>query len=98
MNNPYFNDQLIPPGYYIHSSKLLNTMKVTDPTYSIKLEPIFFDHLMLHLNKKLLIKTINEKLEGTLTGVAVDHLQLTIEGIDYHIRYDHVIYFRLANY
>lgn len=90
------NHGVLPPGYYIHSGQLLNTMTVTQPNYYIKLEPIYFDHLMLHLNKRIQVSTINEKLTGVLTGVAVDHLQLTVEGVNYHIRFENITYFRLA--
>ncbi|MEB1808601.1 MAG: YuzF family protein [Bacillaceae bacterium] len=96
-NYSNYRNQVLPPGYYIHSNQLKETMKATQPTYSINFEPIFFDHLMLHLNERLQVTTINEKLVGELTGVAVDHLQLTINDVDYHIRYEHIIYFRLAD-
>lgn len=86
----------LPPGYYIHSDQLPNTMKATRPTYWVNFEPIFFDHLMLHLNKKLKVKTVNETLVGVLTGVAVDHFQLTVDSVDYHIRNEQTIHFSMA--
>lgn len=91
-----YGQGILPPGYYMYSDQLANTMKSTQPGYSVKFDPIFFDHLLLHLNKKIQVTTTNEKLVGILTGVAVDHLQLTIDDVDYHIRIQHVIYFRLA--
>lgn len=86
----------LPPGYYIHSEQLPHTIKATNPTYWVSFEPIFFDHLMLHLNKKIKVKTVNETLVGVLTGVAIDHFQLTIDGVDYHIRNEHTIHFSMA--
>lgn len=90
------NQSALPPGYYIHSDQLVDTLQVTKPIYSVNFEPIFFDHLMLHLNKKLKVQTINETLVGELTGVAVDHFQLTIDGVDYHIRNEHTVHFSMA--
>ncbi|MCP8615399.1 DUF2642 domain-containing protein [Salirhabdus salicampi] len=90
------NTGLLPPGYYMHSPNLKNTMKSTNPSYHIDLEPVFHEHLMLHLNQRVQVATINEKLTGKLSGVAIDHLQLTVDGVDYHIRFEHVIYFKLA--
>jgi hypothetical protein len=95
-NVPLPNTHGIPPGYYMYSNQLIKTMNITQPNYWVRFEPIFFHHLMLHLNKKLIVKTINETLEGILNGVAVDHLQLNINNVDYHIRIEHVIHFRLA--
>lgn len=85
---------LLPPGEYIYSNQLPTTMKFTSPSYSIVMEPIFFDHLMLHLNQNIRVVTVTEALVGKLTGVAIDHLQLTINGENYHIRYPYIIYFK----
>jgi hypothetical protein len=92
-SNTRANVQL-PPGKYVYSPQLQTTLNQTTPTYWVTMEPIFFDHLMLHLNKKVRIVTVTEALEGTITGVAIDHVQLTIDDIDYHIRFEHIIYFR----
>ena len=88
------SDVSLPPGKYVHSTQLQTTMNTTSPTYWVTMEPIFFDHLLLHLNKDIRVVTAGESLEGTLTGVAIDHLQLTINGVNYHIRLPHIIYFR----
>ena len=94
--NPYSqrSDVPLPPGKYVHSTQLQTTMNTTSPTYSVTMEPIFFDHLLLHLNKDIRVVTASESLEGTLTGVAIDHLQLTTNSVNYHIRFPHIVYFR----
>lgn len=80
----------------MYSNLLPHTMMTTSPAYTIKMEPIFFDHLLLHLNKKVKVVLVNGSLEGMLTGVAIDHLQLTIDGENYHVRYPQVVYFKKA--
>jgi hypothetical protein len=47
-------------------------------------------------NKKIKVVLVNGSLEGMLTGVAIDHLQLTIDGENYHVRYPQVVYFKKA--
>ena len=94
MYHSYSTRSSLPPGYYMHSQMLHQTMNTTLPTYTIQMEPIFFDHLLLHLNKKIQVVLINGTLEGILTGVAIDHLQLTIDGENYHVRYPNVMYFK----
>jgi hypothetical protein len=82
----------------MYSNLLPHTMITTSPAYTIKMEPIFFDHLLLHLNKnkKIRVVLVNGSLEGMLTGVAIDHLQLTIDGENYHVRYPQVVDFKKA--
>ncbi|MRH42749.1 DUF2642 domain-containing protein [Aquibacillus halophilus] len=86
----------LPPGVYVYTSELPEMMEKNQPSYSINLEPVWLNHLLMHLNKDLQVVTVSGTLEGKLTGAAVDHLQLTVQGIDYHIRYPHVVYFRKA--
>ncbi|OAS83031.1 DUF2642 domain-containing protein [Metabacillus sp. KUDC1714] len=47
-------------------------------------------------NKKIKVVLVNGSLEGMLTGVAIDHLQLTIDGENYYVRYPQVVYFKKA--
>lgn len=86
----------LPPGDYVYSHQFVQNMNAMSPNYSIIIEPVFFDHLMMHKNKRIKVVTLNETLEGILTGIAIDHLQLTINGENYHIRYQHITYFKKA--
>ncbi|WP_226037058.1 DUF2642 domain-containing protein [Aquibacillus saliphilus] len=86
----------LPPGVYVYTSELPEMIEEKQPSYSIQMEPVWLNHLLMHLDENLQVVTVNGALEGTLTGAAIDHLQLTIQGIDYHIRYPHIIYFRKA--
>ncbi|WP_459965549.1 DUF2642 domain-containing protein [Paenibacillus sp. JCM 10914] len=58
------------------------------------IEPVFMDHLLRHKGQKVMIDTTAGKLEGILTGVVVDHCQLTIgENKALHIRFAEIVYF-----
>ena len=87
-------NSLFPPGQYSYSNTFPSIMKSLSPSYTIQAEPVFLDHLLMHMGEHIHVATVNDSLEGTLTGVAIDHLQLTMDGISYHIRYPHVTYFR----
>lgn len=67
-------------------------MKTLSPTYTIPTEPVFFDHLS-NLGKTITIVTMKESLKGKISGVAIDHLQLSIGDLKYHIRYPQITYF-----
>jgi hypothetical protein len=87
---------MLPPGQYIYSPYLPQVMQSITPAYNILFEPILFDHFMQHMGKKLHLLTVGGPLEGILTGVAVDHVQLTIQGVGHHIRNQHIIFFKEA--
>lgn len=93
-NYPYGSqDNVLPPGHYAYTSNFPQTMKTLSPTFTIPTEPVFFDHLMMNLGKTITIVTMKESLKGKLTGVAIDHLQLSIGDLKYHIRYPQITYF-----
>lgn len=92
-NNAKANS-LFPPGQYSYSDTFSSIMKSLSPSYTIPAEPVFLDHLLMHVGEEIRVVMGNDSLEGTLTSVAIDHLQLTIDGISYHIRYPHITYFR----
>ncbi|MCY9141750.1 YuzF family protein [Peribacillus frigoritolerans] len=48
---------------------------------------------MMNLGKTITIVTMKESFKGKLTGVAIDHLQLSIGDLKYHIRYPQITYF-----
>lgn len=83
----------LPPGKYVFSNQFQNTMNQLAPIYTIPTKPVYFDHLLLHLNKTIEVVTTSGPLKGELSGVAIDHLQLTIDDFNYHINYNNVTYF-----
>ncbi|OCA92842.1 DUF2642 domain-containing protein [Pseudobacillus wudalianchiensis] len=87
-------NSLFPPGQYSYSSTFPSIMQSLSPSYTIQAEPVFLDHLLTYVGENIHVATVNESLEGTLTSVAIDHLQLTVDDVNYHIRYPHIIYFR----
>lgn len=84
----------VPPGYYSHSEKLPPMMNSMSPSYSIVAEPVFMDHLLIHLEEDIEVTLTNGTLKGKLAGVAVDHLQLNIDKVAYHVRFQHIMFFR----
>ncbi|QGQ45995.1 DUF2642 domain-containing protein [Metabacillus sediminilitoris] len=86
-------NSLLTPGQYMFSNYFPTIMKQLSPTYSISAEPVFLDHLLMNLGKTIRVVTINDSLEGTLTGVAIDYIQLTVGDFNYHIRFQHITYF-----
>ncbi|MFT8319727.1 MAG: DUF2642 domain-containing protein [Bacillus sp. (in: firmicutes)] len=87
------HNQTLPPGQYMYSKQFPETMKQLSPIYTVPAEPVFLDHLLMNIGKTVQIKTRDESLEGLLTGVAIDHLQLTVGNLNYHIRLQQIIYF-----
>jgi len=62
--------------------------------YVSSLEPVYIDHLSRHKGQHLVVMTTAGKVEGTLTGVAVDHIQLDVEeGKALHIRIAQIVFF-----
>jgi putative effector of murein hydrolase len=86
----------LPPGYYFYSNQFPAMMSTLSPTYTIVAVPVFMNHLMQQNGKNITVVTVNGTLEGLLSGIAVDHLQLTVNGVNHHIRYPHIVYFKEA--
>ncbi|WP_437832180.1 DUF2642 domain-containing protein [Niallia taxi] len=63
------------------------------PSYTVSTEPVFFDHLLMIIEKNIRIVTTNGTFDGILSGVAIDHIQLTVGEAHYHIRIPHIVYF-----
>jgi hypothetical protein len=83
----------LPPGQYPYSPALPQIMNALTPTYVIPAEPVFMDHLLMHVEKNIRVKTVEGTLVGKLAGVAVDHIQINVEGVPHHVRLHHIIYF-----
>lgn len=68
---------------------------VPQPTqYVTPLDPVYVDHLSRHENQHIVVMTTAGKVEGVLTGVAVDHIQLNIsEEKAVHIRISEIVFF-----
>jgi hypothetical protein len=63
------------------------------PTVNVvMIEPEMMEHSMMLRGKKVTVVTVNGKIEGTLSGVYVDHLVLTAQGKTYHIRLAQIVY------
>jgi hypothetical protein len=91
---PYRNQALAtPPGKYVYSSNFPLMMQQLSPSYMISTEPVFMEHLLINLGKTIKVVTTHGQLEGKITGVAIDHVQLTIGDFNYHIRFPNIIYF-----
>lgn len=80
-------------GHYSHISNFKDTVKSSSPTYTIPTKPVFFDHLLMNLGKTITAVPINESLKGKLTGVAIDHQQLSIGDLKHHIGFPQITYF-----
>ncbi|MEM1504851.1 DUF2642 domain-containing protein [Domibacillus sp. 8LH] len=87
---------LLPPGHYLYSPQFPAIMQQLSPVYTVTAEPVFLDHLLMHSGKTIQVDTTGGLLTGKLTGVAIDHLQLTINDVHHHIRYPHIISFSMA--
>ncbi|WP_285767397.1 DUF2642 domain-containing protein [Peribacillus sp. SI8-4] len=85
--------EILPPGQYAYSSGFPAMMKNLSPTYTIAAEPVFLDHLLMNVEKTIVVATTIGPLEGKLTGVAIDHIQLTVGNVNHHIRYQHIVYY-----
>lgn len=95
---PYNNQHVaLPPGKYMYSNNFPSIMQQLSPTYIVPTEPVYFEHLLMHVGKTIRVVTTNGTLEGKVTGVAIDHLQLTIDDFNYHIRFPQITYFITKN-
>lgn len=62
--------------------------------YMTSLDPVFVDHIGRHKGLSVSIMTTAGLLSGVLSGIAVDHIQLTLEGNRVvHIRIAQIVYF-----
>lgn len=86
----------LPPGQYPYSPALPQIMNALAPSYVIPAEPVFMDHLLMHVDQNVRIQTITGPLVGKLAGVAVDHLQVNVDGVAHHVRFAHITYFAKA--
>ena len=89
----YYSNQALPPGYYKYSNHFPKSIKQLSPIYTVPTEPVFMDHLVMNIDKKIQVTTISGTLEGILSGVAIDHIQLNDGPKNYHIRMQHITYF-----
>jgi hypothetical protein len=98
-NVPAYLNPIVQPTY-------VNQMPVTySPVYPIPvvpqpsqyvtpLDPVYIDHLSRHKGQKITVMTTAGKLEGVLTGIAVDHIQVSIsEERALHIRIAEIVFF-----
>ncbi|MZP30435.1 DUF2642 domain-containing protein [Heliobacterium undosum] len=68
---------------------------VPQPSQYVSLiDPVFIDHVTRHMGQQMTVMTTAGKLEGVLTGVAVDHIQLNIDKDKaLHVRIAQIVYF-----
>ncbi|MFD2680333.1 DUF2642 domain-containing protein [Bacillus seohaeanensis] len=68
---------------------------IPQPTqYVTPLDSVYVDHLSRHQGQHMVVMTTAGKVEGVLTGVAVDHIQLNVsEEKAVHIRISQIVYF-----
>ncbi|EHB48568.1 MULTISPECIES: DUF2642 domain-containing protein [Paenibacillus] len=67
--------------------------------YVTLVEPMFMDHLLKHKGAKITVVTTAGKVEGILSGVTADHIQLTVgDNKALHIRLAQVVYFEGVPY
>ncbi|PZD94450.1 hypothetical protein DNH61_18845 [Paenibacillus sambharensis] len=61
--------------------------------YGLSYEPVFVDHLSRHTGQQIGVVTTAGRVEGILSGVAVDHIQLNAGGKALHMRIAQIVYF-----
>ncbi|WP_184403477.1 DUF2642 domain-containing protein [Geomicrobium halophilum] len=69
---------------------------VPQPTFYVtSLDPVFVDHLSRHTDMEIMVETTSGKVvEGLLTAVAVDHIQINInEDRAIHLRISEIVFF-----
>ena len=86
-------NSVLPPGKYKYSKDFPAMMNQLSPVYTVPAEPVFLDNLLMNVGKTIRVVTINGTIEGKLTGAAIDHIQLTVGNVNYHIRIQHISYF-----
>ena len=80
--------------HHLNSDQLPMMQLTLTPHHMINAEPVFLEHLLVRLGKTIQIVTFNGTMEGVLTGVSKDHLQLSIGEEYHHIRFKQVIYYK----
>ncbi|MGG6310341.1 DUF2642 domain-containing protein [Paenibacillus macerans] len=61
--------------------------------YVTRLDPVFVDHLSRHKGRPISLMTTAGKLEGILSGIAIDHVQLSMDHKAIHVRIAQIVYF-----
>ncbi|KAB8134697.1 DUF2642 domain-containing protein [Gracilibacillus oryzae] len=90
---------IVQPGYINQVSpqaaEIYPIPLVPQPNqYVTFIDPVFVDHLSRHKNQPITVTTIMDKVEGILTGIAVDHIQINIsEDRAVHIRIAQIVSF-----
>ncbi|SDL90443.1 DUF2642 domain-containing protein [Sediminibacillus halophilus] len=87
---PAYINQMPSPTTPVYSVPAL-----PQPTqYMAPFEPVYIDHLSRHQGQQIGVMTTAGKVEGLLSGVAVDHIQLNISKTRaFHIRISQIVYF-----
>ncbi|TLS53581.1 DUF2642 domain-containing protein [Paenibacillus antri] len=93
---PMSSATAVPPGKYMYTPELPHLMQALRPTYWVVTEPVFMDHLLMHVDQKIRLETAAGPLAGTLAGVAVDHVQIDVNGVPHHVRLSQIVYFTKA--
>jgi hypothetical protein len=98
-NVPAFLNPIVQPAYINQMpapcTPIYSVPAVPQPThYATPLDPVYVDHLSRHKGKHIVVMTTAGKVEGVLTGVAVDHIQLNIaEEKAIHVRIAQIVFF-----
>jgi hypothetical protein len=61
--------------------------------YVSQLDPVYVDHLSRHKGQHIVVMTTAGEVEGILSGIAVDHVQLSLGEKAFHVRIDQIVYF-----
>lgn len=87
-----------PPTTAVHHAPRTSAVP-QHVNYIALVEPMFMDHLLKHKGAKITVVTTAGKVEGILSGVAADHIQLTVgDNKALHIRLAQVVYFEGVPY
>ncbi|SDJ82044.1 DUF2642 domain-containing protein [Sediminibacillus albus] len=90
---------IVQPAYVNHmpspSTPVYSVPALPQPTqYTSPFEPVYVDHLSRHQGKQISVVTTAGTVEGILSGVAVDHIQLNLsETRAVHVRIAQIVYF-----
>lgn len=89
-----------PPAAAYHAPHATRTSAVPQHVnYVTFVEPTFMEHLLKHKGTKMTVVTTAGKVEGILSGIAADHIQLTVgDNKALHIRLAQVVYFEGVPY
>ncbi|WP_052807255.1 DUF2642 domain-containing protein [Risungbinella massiliensis] len=84
----YVNQQPTVPTYIFSEPVVPQSNQ-----YITNIEPVFVDHLSRHRGQRIIVTTTIGEIEGVLTGVAVDHIQLDVSEKALHIRIAQIVSF-----